>query len=78
MNALRSAGWKIEGLNQSVLTSPLEGVFVAVAPEDAATPPDGVLQLYNTMRSAGVPMGGMRMNGTPAGKFGIIVGAHTK
>jgi hypothetical protein len=56
----------------------LEGIFVAVAPEDTAMPPEGVLQIYNTLRAVGVPIQGLRMNGTPTGKFGILVAAHTK
>jgi hypothetical protein len=78
MNSLRNAGWKINGINQVVLGEPLEGIFVAVAPEDATSPPDGVLSVYNTLREAGVPAQSMRMNGIAMGKFGIIVGAHTK
>jgi hypothetical protein len=77
MNALRLAGWKIEGLNQAVYSNPLEGTFVAVAPEDSASPPDGVMRIYNTLRSAGIPIQGMRAKDTPTGKFGLLVGAHT-
>jgi hypothetical protein len=78
MNVLRGAGWKIGGLDQSVMSEHLEGIFVAVSPEDTANPPDGVLQIYNVIRAAGVAIQGLRMNGTPAGKFGILVAAHTK
>ena len=78
MEALRNAGWKIDGLTQAVFSNPLEGTFVTVAPEDSAAPPEGVLRMYNTLRSAGVPIQGLRMNGTPVGKFGIVVGSHTK
>lgn len=78
MEALRSAGWRIGGLREAIYSIQLDGVFVAIAPEDSAAPPEGVLQMYDVLRSAGVPAEGVRMNRTPVGKFRIIVGAHTK
>ncbi len=77
MDSLRSAGWQIRGLNQALLSNHLEGLFVVISPEDAATPPDGVMRLYNALRSAGLPVQGLRMKGTK-GKFGLLVAAHTQ
>lgn len=78
MATLRTAGWKIDGLSQSVMTEHLEGVFLAIAPDDVARPPSEALSLYNTLRFAGIPIQGLKMNGTTAGKFEILVAAHTK
>lgn len=75
MTSLRNGGWKIDGTNQAVLNNHLEGIFIMVDPADP-DPPDGVLKLYNTLRSAGVPVQGLRMNQTGKGKFGVLVAAH--
>jgi hypothetical protein len=77
-DALKQAGWHIGGLDQSLFSNHLEGIFVCVSPEDATSPPDGVTRLYNALRGAGVDVKGLRQSGLSRGKFSILVAAHTQ
>jgi hypothetical protein len=73
--SLDNAGWQIPGLNQALFTTHMEGLFLIIAPQDATNPPDGAMRLYAALRSAGVDVMGLKQEGAPQGKFGLLVAA---
>lgn len=74
-DALKQNGWPVGMMvGQQMLDRTQIGLFIAVSPEDAASPPDGVLRAFNALRNAGFLVTGMRLNGTPRGHWHILVG----
>lgn len=73
--AFQQQGWNVgKMVGQIVLTQNVSGVFLAVSPEDASTPPDGVMKAYAALRAAGIEVQGMKMRGVEKGHWYVLVG----
>jgi hypothetical protein len=52
------------------------GILIEVSPDDAMSPPDGVLRLFEAFEKAGIEVNGVRAQNLPRGHFDITISSN--
>lgn len=50
------------------------GLFIAVSPEDATSPPDGVMRVYGALKAAGLTVMAFKMGGLQKNHWYLFIG----